>query len=464
MHAVLLLFEEMSRLKVNFHKSMLTGVNINETWLAEASLVMNCRRRSYPFVYLGIPIGGDSKKLSFWKPVIDRIVARLSMWNNKFLSFGGHMILLKSVLSSLPVYFLSFFKAPAGIISSIESIFKSFFLGGSEDSRKIAWIKWDSVCIPKEDGGLGVRRLAEFNLSLLGKWCWRMLVDKEGLWYRVLKARYSEEGGRLKEGGSHGSLWWRRLCEVRCGVGLGVGNWFDSNIFGVVGDGRDTFFWLDHWVGESPLRFKFPRLFDLALNKECKVEEMEREGWGEGGGAWSWRRRLFAWEEASLRECSLLLHNIVLQDSVTDKWRWLLNPIHGYSVRDTYRFITNDGVQIDRSLVNDVWHRFIPAKVSLFVWRLLRNRLPTRDNLVRRNILQPPLSLCPFGCNEPESARHLFLECTTSNFLWSQVTSWLGISMVFPLDLRDHLYQFSHMAGLPQYINSFLTGIWFACV
>ena len=77
-------------------------------------------------------------------------------------------------------------------------------------------------------GGLGVRRLREFNLSLLGKWCWRMLVEKEGLWYRVLKARYDEEGGPLREGGSHCSTWWRSVCRVREGVGEGVGRWFDN--------------------------------------------------------------------------------------------------------------------------------------------------------------------------------------------------------------------------------------------
>ena len=63
------------------------------------------------------------------------------------------MVLLKSVLSSLPVYALSFFKAPAGIVSSIESILNCFFLGGSDDHRKIHWVDWNTVCRSKEVGG-----------------------------------------------------------------------------------------------------------------------------------------------------------------------------------------------------------------------------------------------------------------------------------------------------------------------
>jgi len=125
--AVLLLLEEVSGLKVNFFKSSLIGVNIPPTWLSEATFVLHCRTGLLPFLYLGLPIGGDSRKLSFWKPVVDRLIARLSAWNNKFLSFGGRLVLLKSVLSSLPVYFLSFFRAPTSIISSIESIFNFIF-------------------------------------------------------------------------------------------------------------------------------------------------------------------------------------------------------------------------------------------------------------------------------------------------------------------------------------------------
>jgi len=61
----------------------------------------------------------------------------------------------------------------------------------------MSWIAWNSVYLTKEYGGLGVRQLREFNRALLGKWCWRMLVDRKGLWYRVLAARYGEEAGRL---------------------------------------------------------------------------------------------------------------------------------------------------------------------------------------------------------------------------------------------------------------------------
>jgi len=159
---------------------------------------------------------------------------------------------------------------------------------------------------------LGVRRVGAFNIALLGKWCWRMLVDREGLWYRVLKARYGEEGGRLKEGGRNCSAWWRSLSRIREGVGEGVGSWFENNIRRVIGDGKGTSFWYDIWVGEVMLKLKFPRLFALFVIKESSVEEMVRvlgtiKEWES-----LWRRRLLAWEEESVRECSVLLHNIVL--------------------------------------------------------------------------------------------------------------------------------------------------------
>jgi len=165
--AVLLLFKSISGLKVNFHKSMLFGVGVAVSWLHEAASVMNCKYGQLPFLYLGLPIGGDPRRLQFWYPLVERIRSRLTGWKCKNLSLGGRLILLKSVLSSIPVYFLSFFKAPSGII--LDSLFTNFFRGGGEDVRKMSWLKWDTICLKKENGGLGVKRLKEFNISLMGK-------------------------------------------------------------------------------------------------------------------------------------------------------------------------------------------------------------------------------------------------------------------------------------------------------
>jgi len=119
---------------------------------------------------------------------------------------------------------------------------------------------------------------------------------------------------------------------------------------------------------------------------------------------WVWRRRLFAWEEERVRECIALLHDYVLHT-----WKLLLDPIHGYLVRGAYRFLTTNDAPAARNVMNDLWYKNIPSKVSLFAWRLFRNRLPTRDNLARRNILHNNDSACVADCGNVETVQHLFL-------------------------------------------------------
>ncbi|PNX90844.1 cysteine-rich receptor-like protein kinase, partial [Trifolium pratense] len=240
--------------------------------------------------------------------------------------------------------------------------------------RKIAWVNWKTICLRKEYGGLGVRRLREFNLALLGKWCWRMLVDREGMWFRVLAARYGVEGGRLRVGGRHGSMWWREIASIREGDEGSGGSWFGDHVVRRVGDGSDTLFWTDPWLGETPFRERFGRLFDLAETKQCTVAELSSLGWGIDGEAWVWRRPLRAWEEELLRECQILLSNISLQAQSPDRWQWRLDPDTGYTVRGAYQFLTIiDSVTLDDA-AHLIWHPQVPLKVSVLAWRLLRDR------------------------------------------------------------------------------------------
>ena len=99
---------------------------------------------------------------------------------------------------------------------------------------------------------------------------------------------------------------------------------------------------------------RFPRLFDLAENKWATVREMAGRGWVVGGDAWEWWRRLLAWEEELVTECSSLLYNIVLQDHVHDRWRWVLDPINGYSVKGTYQYLMRPDTFVESGLYNVV--------------------------------------------------------------------------------------------------------------
>jgi len=83
------------------------------------------------------------------------IRSRLSGWQSRFLSFGGRLVLLKSVLTSLPVYALSFFKAPSGIISSLESMFKKKFGEGVRITGKFPGLRGALFAYLRREEGWG---------------------------------------------------------------------------------------------------------------------------------------------------------------------------------------------------------------------------------------------------------------------------------------------------------------------
>jgi hypothetical protein len=129
-----------------------------------------CGVDSIPFRFLGIPVGANPRRKSTWLPIIESMNKRLGVWNGRNLSIGGRVTLINSVLSSLPLYFFSFFKAPVCVLKELVGIQRKFLWGGGMESKKVCWISWERVCQPKDKGGLGLNNLELFNHSLLYKW------------------------------------------------------------------------------------------------------------------------------------------------------------------------------------------------------------------------------------------------------------------------------------------------------
>jgi len=227
-----------------------------------------------------------------------------------------------------------------------------------------------------------------------------------------------------------------------------------------VGDGTDTLFWFHCWCGGAPLIEQFSRLFDLVVDKYINVANMLSLRLSRGGEGWSWRRRLWAWEENVLEECRALLLDVSLFPNTTNSWVWLPDPIGGYSVRGAYEVITTTGDSNMDSALDLVWHHQVPLKVMIFAWHLIRDRLPTRANLVSKGILQLDTALCVTGCGMIETADHLFLSCLFFAVLWEQVRLWIGCVGVDFNIISNHFVQFTCMSGFGKARRSFLRLIW----
>lgn len=73
------------------------------------------------------------------------------------------MTLIKSVLGSLDIYFMSIFHVPETVIKTLERSRANFIQGGDEEKKKLVWIKWDVVLASAEKEGLGIGSLKAFN-------------------------------------------------------------------------------------------------------------------------------------------------------------------------------------------------------------------------------------------------------------------------------------------------------------
>ena len=109
------------------------------------------------------------------------------------LSKGRKVTLIKSTLSSLPPYFLSPLPVLVNVANSMEKIQRYFLLSGI-DAPKIPLVEWSKVCMPMQNGSLGIRWPRRFNSTLLGKWLWRYGTERDALGRKVIEAKYGMKG------------------------------------------------------------------------------------------------------------------------------------------------------------------------------------------------------------------------------------------------------------------------------
>ena len=101
------------------------------------------------------------------------------------LSQVGKEVLLKVVVQAIPTFAMSCFRLPIGLCLDIEMLIHKFWWGQRVDRRKIHWSKWEVLCKPKMEGGLGFKDLCKFNEAMLATQVWRLIHDTRSLFNKV---------------------------------------------------------------------------------------------------------------------------------------------------------------------------------------------------------------------------------------------------------------------------------------
>jgi len=256
--SLLLGFQAMSGLAVNYHKSGLIVVGKEDEWAQNAAAVLGCSWVQLPIVYLGIPLGANMKKAESWKGVIDKVQRKLQAWKGCCLSRAARLTLIKAVLNCLPIYYLSLFCMPQKVAREIIRIQRRFLWSGEQNARFFPLVKWELVQLPKCKGGLGVGDLVIKNTALLFKWWWRYATEENSLWRRVIQSIHNEDQALLpswnisKIPGPWQSIKKLILSQKQTAKA------FTQNLQLSVGSGSRIRFWEDQWAGNYTLKDKFP--------------------------------------------------------------------------------------------------------------------------------------------------------------------------------------------------------------
>ncbi|GKD46609.1 hypothetical protein Tco_1271254, partial [Tanacetum coccineum] len=151
-----------------------------------------------------------------YRELIERIHNRIRDWKNKSLYAAGRLQLIRSVIGSMHVYWASVFILPTRILLDIEQLMRGFLWCQGDMRKGKAKVAWDVVCLPKKEGGLGVRKLDSFNKALMIAHIWSLLTHKESLWVRWIHAYKIKERSFWDIPICGNMTWsWRKILQLR---------------------------------------------------------------------------------------------------------------------------------------------------------------------------------------------------------------------------------------------------------
>ncbi|GKC83225.1 reverse transcriptase domain, reverse transcriptase zinc-binding domain protein [Tanacetum coccineum] len=282
---------------------------------------------------------------------------------------------------------------------------RGFLWCQGEIKKGKAKVSWDSVWLPKLEGGLGIRRIDNFNVTLMATNIWCILTHKESLWVKWVHT-YKLKDSSFWDVPYRGDVsWgWRKLLQIR--------NLIRPFIWHKINNGKSTSVWFDRWDDVCPLK-------DLISNKD-----IARSG--------------FSFDDS----VSKIISN--------GAWRWPSDWLSRFPIMAQVQVpvLINDIDDVILWRGRDAVMRPFSVRHAIHMWLVLKQKLKTQDRLRQLDVgLNTDLNLlrCPLCDLVPDSHDHLFFECSFSSQVWSRVRGLCGMDYVSPrlMDVCDFIVPIS---------------------
>ncbi|XP_028784473.1 uncharacterized protein LOC114740485 [Neltuma alba] len=396
---------------INIDKScVFFSKNADETQKKDVYDELGIKASTDPGKYLGLPLlwgRSKSKALAFVK---NKLGSKLQGWKQKLVTFAGREILIKAVANAIPIFPMSCFSFPKNFCRELDSLISRFWWGQKDEEGRIHWKSWKSLSAPKMEGGLGFRDLELFNLALLAKTAWRILLNPEDFWCRILKGLYFPECDFLNaKKGNKASWCWSSILEGR--------ELLKENLCWKINDGGSAKIFTDKW---------------LPSVKGCKLrgrtlEDDKKDLYVKAlivNGKWD-----FTQVEGILSDEEKDWIKMIKLPGLNcaDRLIWLRSRDGFYSVKMGYRVAKEKAEKMEKkdpttsykpskSLWSGIWRIKMPPKVLHFIWRAINSALATKEALFRRKCSCSPM--CDICQIHPESVEHMLFLCPWAQKCW----------------------------------------------
>ncbi|XP_026380111.1 uncharacterized protein LOC113274904 [Papaver somniferum] len=166
------------------------------------------------------------------------------IWKGKFVTPLGRTVLIQSVLCNFANRHLEVFPMPKTITDKMDSVQMNSQWGKDEKGGGIYHKIWLDLALPKNLGGLNIRRTNILNLALLTKLAWRMLTQQDEMCVQILSCKYFKNTNPLNGVvSSQGSWIWKGICH-----GLDIVRRY---YVWEIGDGSQVDIWKDNWISNK---------------------------------------------------------------------------------------------------------------------------------------------------------------------------------------------------------------------